>query len=152
MSISIKKLFVNKKVVAIAAAGALTLGIGGAAFAYFTSTGSATGTGSVGTDTSMGRCGRLCDRHDVPRYWNGHHSRSRITSNGGGNFRPYTSLTATLAAKNGDITSGGVRGCRLLGELVHVPPSSLRMVAGSTVRHRVTNGCHLTVTVTLTMD
>jgi hypothetical protein len=52
MSVSIKKLFLNKKVVAIGAAAILTVGIAGGAFAFFTSTGSGTGTGTVGTSTA----------------------------------------------------------------------------------------------------
>lgn len=43
------KRFMNKKVAAIAAAAGLTLGLGGAAFAYFTTHGSGTSSGSVGT-------------------------------------------------------------------------------------------------------
>lgn len=53
MSMSIKKLFINKKVVAIAAAGALSLGVAGAAYAYFTSTGSGTGSAATGSQTAL---------------------------------------------------------------------------------------------------
>ena len=42
------KRFMSKKVAGIGLAAGLTLGMAGAAFAYFTSTGSNTGTGSVG--------------------------------------------------------------------------------------------------------
>lgn len=41
------KRFMNKKVAAIAAAAGLALGIGGAAFAYWTASGSGGGTGTV---------------------------------------------------------------------------------------------------------
>jgi hypothetical protein len=44
----------TKKIVAIGATVALTLGIAGTAFAYFTSTGSGTGQGAVGTATTWG--------------------------------------------------------------------------------------------------
>jgi hypothetical protein len=43
------KRFMNKKVAAIAAAVGLTLGLGGAAFAYFTSNGAGNGSATVGT-------------------------------------------------------------------------------------------------------
>ncbi len=45
------KRFMNKKVAVIGLASALALGIAGGAFAYFTSTGTSSGTGSVGTAT-----------------------------------------------------------------------------------------------------
>jgi hypothetical protein len=44
----------TKKIVAISATVALTLGIAGTAFAYFTSTGSGTGQGAVGSATVWG--------------------------------------------------------------------------------------------------
>ena len=44
-----KKRFLNKKVAAIGLAIGLAAGLGGAAFAYFTSTGAGNGTASVGT-------------------------------------------------------------------------------------------------------
>lgn len=53
MSMSIKKLFATKKVVAIGGAVALTLGLSGAAFAYFTTTGGGTGTGAVGSPSAL---------------------------------------------------------------------------------------------------
>ena len=43
------KRFMNKKVAAIGLAAGLVLGVGGAAFAYFTSTGNGTGTGATGS-------------------------------------------------------------------------------------------------------
>lgn len=46
------KRFMNKKVAAIAAAAGLTLGLGGAAFAYFTAQGNGSGTGLVGSTTA----------------------------------------------------------------------------------------------------
>ena len=46
------KRFINKKVVAIGVAAGLTLGMAGAAFAYFTSTGAGNGSASVGTTGS----------------------------------------------------------------------------------------------------
>src|ERR1700691_3503687 len=50
MSMSIKK-FATKKVVVIGAAVALTLGIAGGAFAYFTTTGSGSGTTTAGANS-----------------------------------------------------------------------------------------------------
>ena len=44
----------TKKIIAAGATVALTLGIAGTAFAYFTSTGSGTGQGAVGTATTWG--------------------------------------------------------------------------------------------------
>lgn len=49
MSMSIKKLFSTKKAVAIGATVALTLGLSGAAFAYFTASATGSGTATVGT-------------------------------------------------------------------------------------------------------
>ncbi len=46
------KRFMNKKVVAVGLAVGLTLGVAGAAFAYFTATGSGSGTGLVGSTTA----------------------------------------------------------------------------------------------------
>ena len=51
MSMSIKKLFATKKVVAIGATVALTLGLSGAAFAYFTTTGSGSGSTTAGANS-----------------------------------------------------------------------------------------------------
>ncbi len=48
MNMSIKKLYMTKKVVVVGAAVALTLGISGAAFAFFTQQGTGTGSGVVG--------------------------------------------------------------------------------------------------------
>ena len=45
------KLFRSKKALAIGVAAAMTVGIAGGAFAYFTSTGSGNGAASVGTST-----------------------------------------------------------------------------------------------------
>lgn len=53
MKMSIKKLFSTKKAVTVGAAVALTLGLGGAAFAFFTTTGNGTG------DTTAGSAGTL---------------------------------------------------------------------------------------------
>lgn len=53
MSMSIKKLFATKKVVAVSATVALTLGLSGAAFAYFSSTGTGAGTASVGSSSGI---------------------------------------------------------------------------------------------------
>jgi hypothetical protein len=50
---NIKKLLVNKKVVTIGAAAALTVGLAGGAFAYFTSQGSGTGTGATGSSQNV---------------------------------------------------------------------------------------------------
>lgn len=47
------KRFMNKKVVAIGLAAGLTLGVGGAAFAYFSSTGSGTGQASTGSSAGL---------------------------------------------------------------------------------------------------
>jgi hypothetical protein len=47
------KRFMNKKVVTIGLAAGLALGIGGAAFAYFSSTGSGTGTASTGNTSAV---------------------------------------------------------------------------------------------------
>jgi hypothetical protein len=52
MNMSLKKLFSTKKAVAIGGAVALTLGLAGGAFAYFTSTGNGTGSATVGSATS----------------------------------------------------------------------------------------------------
>ena len=52
MSMSIKK-FATKKVVVVAAATVLTLGIAGTAFAYFTSQGAGTGTGATGSSQNV---------------------------------------------------------------------------------------------------
>jgi hypothetical protein len=49
-----KKLSFKKKMIAGAAAGALVLGIAGGAFAYFTSTGSGTGSATTGSATPWG--------------------------------------------------------------------------------------------------
>jgi hypothetical protein len=46
------KRFMNKKLLVVGLAAGLALGIGGAAFAYFTSSGSGTGTAQVGTATN----------------------------------------------------------------------------------------------------
>jgi len=46
------KLFKSKKVVAVAATAGLLIGVGGAAFAYFTSTGNGTGSATVGSATA----------------------------------------------------------------------------------------------------
>ncbi len=43
------KRFMNKKVVAIGLAAGMTLGAAGAAFAYFTTTGSGTGSATTGS-------------------------------------------------------------------------------------------------------
>jgi hypothetical protein len=48
-----KRFTMKKKIIAGAAAAALVAGIGGAAFAYFTSTGSGTGNGQVGSATNF---------------------------------------------------------------------------------------------------
>lgn len=53
MNLSIKKLFMTKKVVVVGTAVALTLGLSGAAFAFFTSQGTGTGSGVVGTAGSF---------------------------------------------------------------------------------------------------
>jgi hypothetical protein len=50
---NIKKLFVNKKVVAIGATAVLTVGIAGAAFAYFTTTGAGGGSTTAGTSSAV---------------------------------------------------------------------------------------------------
>jgi hypothetical protein len=47
------KRFMNKKVLVVGVAVALVLGIGGAAFAYFTSTGGGTGAAQVGTASNL---------------------------------------------------------------------------------------------------
>ena len=47
------KRFMNKKVAAIGLAAGLVLGVGGAAFAYFTSTGAGTGTGATGSSQAL---------------------------------------------------------------------------------------------------
>jgi hypothetical protein len=47
------KRFMNKKVVAIGLAAGITLGAAGAAFAYFTSSGSGPGSASVGTSNTV---------------------------------------------------------------------------------------------------
>ena len=47
------KRFMNKKVATIGLAAGLLLGAGGAAFAYFTSTGGGTGTGSTGSSSNV---------------------------------------------------------------------------------------------------
>jgi hypothetical protein len=48
------KRFMNKKVMVVGIAAALTLGISGVALAYFTSTGNSTGNASVGSPTQWG--------------------------------------------------------------------------------------------------
>jgi hypothetical protein len=47
------KRFMNKKVVAVGLAAGLALGVAGAAFAYFSSTGSGTGSGLVGSTEAV---------------------------------------------------------------------------------------------------
>jgi hypothetical protein len=47
------KRFMNKKVAAIGLAAGLALGVGSAAFAYFSSTGSGAGTGTVGISAGL---------------------------------------------------------------------------------------------------
>jgi hypothetical protein len=47
------KRFMNKKVIAIGLAAGLTLGIAGAAFAYFSDTGSGTGSGATGSPSTF---------------------------------------------------------------------------------------------------
>jgi hypothetical protein len=47
------KLFKSKKAMAIGLAAALTVGVAGGAFAYFTSTGGGTGTASVGVSSAV---------------------------------------------------------------------------------------------------
>jgi hypothetical protein len=53
MKMSIKSVFSHKKAVAAGAAIALTLGISGAAFAYFTSSGNGTGAGKTGSSQAV---------------------------------------------------------------------------------------------------
>jgi hypothetical protein len=51
MSISIKRLFMTKKIVVVGAAVAVTIGASTAAFAFFSSTGNGAGSASVGSAT-----------------------------------------------------------------------------------------------------
>lgn len=53
MNMSIKKLFMTKKVVVVGAAVALTLGLSGAAYAYFGSTGSGSGIATVASSSTI---------------------------------------------------------------------------------------------------
>jgi hypothetical protein len=52
MNMSIKKLFATKKVVVVGTAVALTLGLSGAAYAFFAASGTGSGTATVGSPTS----------------------------------------------------------------------------------------------------
>jgi hypothetical protein len=53
MNMSIKKLFMGKKVVVIGATVALTLGLSGAAYAWYSSTGGGSGTATAGGSTTL---------------------------------------------------------------------------------------------------
>jgi hypothetical protein len=111
------KRFMSKKVVAIGLAAGITLGLGGAAFAYFTASGSGSAAASVGTTGTWGVVssgpasgsmypgqGTSTDGFTITNLGNGNQA---IASAGG--------LIATVTADpaNGEVVSGGsdVAGC-----------------------------------------
>lgn len=109
MNMSIKKLFSTKKAVAVGASVALTLGLSGAAFAYFTSSGSGTGSATVGAaqanawgvapgSTTGGPLYPGAGTETVP---------FTITNNGTG-AQAYSAVTASVASSSGNVTVSGV--------------------------------------------
>jgi hypothetical protein len=94
------KRFMNKKVAAIGLAAGLALGIGGAAFAYFTNNGgSGTGTGSVGTSTTwLVNNPTTSDAALLPG--TGSQTFAFTVKNNGTGNQGLTSVTATVAPHN----------------------------------------------------
>jgi hypothetical protein len=105
------KRFMSKKVVAIGLAAGITLGLGGAAFAYFTAAGTGTGNAAVGATGTWG----ITAAPAVGAMYPGQGSSAvtfTITNDGSGN-QALHGLTATVPAINGDVTVAGAEivGC-----------------------------------------
>jgi hypothetical protein len=106
------KRFVSKKVVAVGLAAGITLGLGGAAFAYFTAAGTGNAKAAVG---NTGTWAITQDGLAAGAMYPGQGSSAviyTITNDGSGN-QALTGLQASIPAVSGDVMSGGkeVVGC-----------------------------------------
>lgn len=103
------KRFMKRKVVVVASTVALVLGIGGAAFAYFTSQGTGTGTGVVGNAggwiiTASSPSGYLYPEAPVGAGPNIETTGYSVENSGGGN-QVLTSVTISVANSDGSAWS-----------------------------------------------
>jgi len=108
------KRFMNKKVVAIGLAAGLTLGAAGAAFAYFTSTGSGTGQGSVGTASTWGVTAGAVQGGPIYPNAGSETITYTIKNNSSGAQALDTAVASVNADSNGYVTNQGVSvtGCK----------------------------------------
>ena len=109
-----KRFTLRKKILAGAAAAALVAGVGGAAFGFFTTTGSGTGSASVGA-LQTNKWGVVVSADTTHALFPGSGSETltyTITNSDTGN-QALTSVTASVPALNSDITELGVEvpGC-----------------------------------------
>jgi hypothetical protein len=135
----------TKKIIAAGATVALTLGIAGTAFAYFTSTGNGTGSATVG---SAGAWTVVAGTATGTMYPGAGTSIVPFTvTNAGSGAQAYTTLTPGVASSGGNITQGGtpVTGCL---STWFVPVLGTPSVAAGV---SIAGGGNFTVSVSVTM-
>jgi hypothetical protein len=110
----VSKLFTTRRRIAIVVgASAVVLGGGGAAFAYFTSTGSGTGSASVGSATQWGVSTPSDTSHGLLPNSGSEILTFTVTNHGSG-AQAFNTVTAIIAADgSGNVKAGGtaVPGC-----------------------------------------
>jgi hypothetical protein len=138
----VSKLFTTRRRIAIVGiTGAIVLGGGGAAFAYFTASGSGTGQATVGSTGTW----LVSQASTTGTIYPGSGS-SVITydvKNNGAGDQQYSSATASVNSSGGDITVGGtaVSGCLAIWFAASVtsdPSVNTNVAGGSTVQDQVT--------------
>jgi hypothetical protein len=140
------KRFMSKKVVAVGLAAGITLGLGGAAFAYFTAAGSGSADAAVGNTGTWG-ISQVGPAAGAMYPGQGSSAVSYTITNDGSGNQALTGLQASIPAMNGDVLSGGneVVGC--LASWFTPTVGTPSVAIGSSI----TPGKTANVTVTVTM-
>jgi hypothetical protein len=141
------KRFMSKKVVAIGLAAGITLGLGGAAFAYFTSAGTGNANAAVG---NTGTWGILQEGPASGPMYPGQGSSTvtyTITNDGSGN-QALTGLQASIPAVDADVLSGSKEVVGCLAAWFSPTVGTPSVAIGSSIAPG--NTASVTVTVTMT--
>ena len=131
----------KKRATVVAVTAALVL-IGGVAFAYWTSSGSGTGSGTTGTSTEFTVAGGAVTGPDLTPGGASQSVAFTVTNTGTGS-QDLTSVTAIVADENGDPWVSVPAGCTAADYTVGTPAITYGEIAG---------GGSVSGTVTLTMN
>lgn len=139
------KRFLRKRIVVPVIVGAVALSMGGVAFGYFTSTGSGTGSGTVGTSATWTVVAGTATGTMYPGA--GTSTVPFTVTNKGSGAQAYTLLTPTVASSGGNITQSGnaLPGCLAAW---FTPVLGTPSVAANT---SIAPGGNFTVSVNVTM-